>query len=78
MYLQAQIDASQEFVSGVVKVGLYKGNMFVRGRTSPNSLYQPKLASMDEAGTYDPTTARGFIDMTALRLVGQADRLVDR
>ena len=78
VYLQAQIDASQEFVSGVVKVGLYKGNMFVRGRTSPNSLYQPKLASMDEAGTYDPTTARGFIDMTALRLVGQADRLVDR
>src|SRR3989338_8276117 len=51
VYLQAQIDASQEFVSGVVKVGLYKGNMFVRGRTSPNSLYKPKLASMDEAGT---------------------------
>jgi len=75
-YLQAQIDASQEFVNGVVQVGLYKGNMFVRGRTSPNSLYQPSLASMDEAGTYDPSAARGFIDLTALRLQGQAGRLV--
>lgn len=77
-YLQMQIDASQEYVTGTVHVGLYRGNMAMRGRTSPHSLYKGNLASMDEAGTFDPTTARGFIDMTALRLQGQADRLVGR
>ncbi len=76
MYRQNQIDRSQEFVNGVVRVGLYKGNMFMRGRTSPHSLYKQKLASMDDAGTYDPTLAAGWVGMEVLRLQGQADRLV--
>ena len=51
----------QEPVTGEVTLGLYKGNVFVRGRTSPNSLYDAAVASMEGGGSYDQTDAEGLL-----------------
>jgi argininosuccinate synthase len=67
--LQALITETQRDVSGVVRLKLYKGNIIVAGRKSPKSLYDPKIATMeDETSTYDQTDATGFIRLNALRL----------
>jgi argininosuccinate synthase len=67
--LQAAIDKSQEFVTGSVRVKLYKGNATVVGRTSPYSLYSEKLVTFeDDQGAYDQKDAQGFIKLNALRL----------
>ena len=47
---------------------LYKGNVLIRGRHSPSSLYDKELSSMDVEGGYDQTHAEGFIKINALRL----------
>lgn len=61
-------DKSQENVNGKVYLKLYKGNIDVTGRESSSSLYDAKIASMDELGGYDQTDAIGFIKLNALRL----------
>jgi argininosuccinate synthase len=67
--LQAAIDKSQEFVTGSVRVKLYKGNATVVGRSSPYSLYSEKLVTFeDDQGAYDQKDAQGFIKLNALRL----------
>lgn len=67
--LQAAIDKSQENVSGTVKVKLYKGNVSVIGRESPNSLYDQDLVTFEEGvHAYDHKDAAGFIKLNALRL----------
>jgi argininosuccinate synthase len=67
--LQALIDKSQEFVTGTVRVKLYKGNTDVVGRSSPYSLYSEKLVTFeDDQGAYDQKDAAGFIKLNALRL----------
>ena len=67
--LQVAIDHSQEFVSGVVRLKLFKGNVDVVGRTSPHSLFDEKIATFeDDGGTYDQADAEGFIKLNALRL----------
>jgi argininosuccinate synthase len=67
--LQAAIDKSQEFVSGSVKLKLYKGNVGVVGRTSPYSLYDQDLVTFEEGKVaYDHRDAAGFIRLNALRL----------
>ncbi len=69
--LRAAIEASQENVSGEVRVKLYKGNVSVTGRRSPVSLYSAALSSFEDAGeddTYDPSDATGFIRLQGLRL----------
>ena len=67
--LQALIDTSQEFVTGTVRLKLYKGNVAVVGRTSPYSLYSEKLVTFeDDQGAYDQKDAAGFIKLNALRL----------
>ncbi|HSZ75580.1 MAG TPA: argininosuccinate synthase [Rhizomicrobium sp.] len=67
--LQAAIDKSQEFVSGTVKLKLYKGNVIVTGRSSPHSLYSQDLVTFeDDRGAYDQKDAAGFIKLSALRL----------
>jgi argininosuccinate synthase len=67
--LQAAIDKSQEFVSGTVRLKLYKGNTIVVGRSSPNSLYSQDLVTFeDDQGAYDQKDAAGFIKLNALRL----------
>ena len=67
--LQALIDKSQEFVTGQVRLKLYKGNVSVVGRTSPYSLYDQELVTFEEgAVAYDHRDAAGFIKLNALRL----------
>jgi argininosuccinate synthase len=75
--LQAAIDRSQEFVSGEVRLKLYKGNVAVVGRDSPYSLYDHDLVTFEEgAVAYDHRDAAGFIRLNALRLrtLGQRKR----
>ncbi|HVW72620.1 MAG TPA: argininosuccinate synthase [Rhizomicrobium sp.] len=67
--LQALIDKSQEFVTGTVRLKLYKGNVAVVGRSSPYSLYSESLVTFeDDQGAYDQKDAAGFIKLNALRL----------
>lgn len=67
--LQALIDQSQEFVSGNVRLKLYKGNVVVVGRSSENSLFDEAIATFEEdGGAYDHKDAEGFIKLNALRL----------
>jgi len=67
--LQALIDESQKSVSGRVRLKLYKGNVSVIGRESPNSLYSQKVVTFEEdQGAYDQFDAQGFIKLNALRL----------
>jgi argininosuccinate synthase len=73
--LQALIDRSQEFVTGKVRLKLYKGSAFVVGRSSPNSLYDQDLVTFEEgAVAYDHRDAAGFIKLNALRLRTLAKR----
>src|SRR5215469_5755667 len=66
--LQAMIDRAQEGVSGVARLKLYKGGVWIAGRRSARSLYDPKLASFDQAGGYQQSDATGFIRLAGLRL----------
>ena len=66
--LQALIDKSQEPVSGTVRLKLYKGNVIVEGRQSPNSLYSLEHVTFEEDAVYDQRDAEGFIRLNALRL----------
>ncbi len=67
--LQAAIDRSQEFVTGRVRLKLYKGNAVVVGRESKYSLYDQDLVTFEEgAAAYDQRDAEGFIRLNALRL----------
>ena len=67
--MQAAIDATQENVSGVVRIKLYKGNVSVVGRKSENSLFSEKIATFeDDQGAYNQKDAEGFIKLNALRL----------
>jgi argininosuccinate synthase len=73
--LQAMIDKSQEFVTGEVRLKLYKGSAWVVGRTSPYSLYDQDLVTFEEgAVAYDHRDAAGFIKLNALRLRTLAKR----
>jgi argininosuccinate synthase len=67
-FLMAAVDESQKHVTGTVKAGLYKGNITILGRKSPESLYDEDVASMDVHGGYDQMDAVGFIKLNALRL----------
>ncbi|MDQ0325646.1 argininosuccinate synthase [Rhodopseudomonas julia] len=76
--IQALADKSQEKVEGTVRLKLYKGNVIVIGRASPQSLYNDELVTFeDDRGAYDQRDAAGFIRLNALRLrtLGMRDRL---
>ena len=67
--LQGLIDKSQNKVSGDVKVKLFKGNVIIEGRRSPNSLYSEDLSTFEnDSGAYDQKDAEGFIKINSLRL----------
>ncbi|CAI8427769.1 MAG: Argininosuccinate synthase [SAR116 cluster bacterium MED-G04] len=67
--MQKAIDATQENVTGTVRMKLYKGNVMITGRQSPHSLYHPDLVTFEDgAADYDQTDAHGFIRLNALRL----------
>ena len=67
LMMQKAIDQTQKRVNGQVKLALYKGNVTVIGRRSPNSLYDESLATF-ESSNYDQRDAEGFIKLNALRL----------
>ena len=67
--LQSLVNETQRDVTGIVRLKLYKGNIIVAGRKSSKSLYDPKIATMeDEESSYDQGDATGFIRLNALRL----------
>ena len=66
--LQALVDKTQERVSGVVRMKLWKGNVITAGRKSPNSLYRLDYVTFEEDSVYDQKDAHGFIRLNALRL----------
>ena len=66
--LRSTIEATQKFVSGTVKLKLYKGSVQVLGRKSPMSLYQSKLATFEAEDVYRQKDAEGFIRLQGLRL----------
>jgi argininosuccinate synthase len=73
--LQAAIDKSQEFVTGSVRLKLYKSNVGVVGRMSKYSLYDQDLVTFEDGKVaYDQRDAEGFIRLNALRLRTLAQR----
>ena len=67
--IQNLIDQTQAKVSGNVRVKLFKGNVIVEGRKSPNSLYSEDLSTFEnDSGAYDQRDAEGFIKINSLRL----------
>ena len=71
--LQALIDQSQQKVSGIVRLKLYKGNVTTVGRKSEYSLYDTAVASMEgDESDYQPEDAGGFIRLNGLRLMERA------
>ena len=67
--LQALIDKTQEFVTGSVELSLYKGNVFILGRSSDFSLYDSKIVTFeDDENAYNQADATGFIKINSLRL----------
>ncbi|MSR11346.1 MAG: argininosuccinate synthase [Gammaproteobacteria bacterium] len=69
MAMQQLIDYSQIYVSGKVRLKLYKGNVSVAGRESDQSLFDQHIATFeDDAGAYNQADAGGFIKLNALRL----------
>lgn len=66
--LQAAVDEGQKFVSGTVRMKLYKGSATVAGRKSELSLYNPEVATFEKDEVYRQSDAEGFIRLNALRL----------
>ncbi|KAI9204937.1 argininosuccinate synthase [Polychytrium aggregatum] len=67
-FVMASVEQSQKAVNGIVKLKLYKGNVIVEGRSSPNGLYDQDIASMDIAGGFNPSDSDGFIKIQSIRL----------
>lgn len=66
--LDGFIEETQKTVNGTVKLKLYKGNIEIAGRTSPNSLYDTKLATYTEEDQFDHKASEGFIKIFSLPL----------
>ena len=66
--MRKTIDETQKNVTGEVRVKLYRGNVTVVGRRSPNSLYRERLATFEADNVYNQRDAEGFIKLNALRL----------
>lgn len=66
--LQNMIDQTQQNVSGVVRLELYKGNCRVLGRKSDQSLYSEDFATFEKDSVFSQKDAEGFIRINALRL----------
>lgn len=70
--LDAFVNSTQASVSGDVRVKLYKGNCTVVGRRSPNSLYDPELATFGADQVYNQADSQGFINLLGLPIAVQA------
>jgi argininosuccinate synthase len=72
--LAAFVAKTQEFVTGEVRVKLYKGSATVTGKRSPMSLYVKELATYEKGDTFKHDSAEGFIDIYGLPLRVHAQR----
>jgi argininosuccinate synthase len=72
--LMAFIREAQKPVTGEVRLNLYKGNLMVDRRGSPNNLYDEGIATMEGGGSYNQTDAEGFLRIQGLpsRVQGRA------
>ena len=75
--LRAFITSTQQYVTGEVKLKLYKGNIIKAGTTSPYSLYSESLASFTTGDLYDHHDASGFITLFGLPLKVRAMKLAE-
>ncbi len=66
--LDAFVAKLTETVSGTVRLKLYKGNVIIAGRTSPQTLYRLDLSSFTMGASYDQRDAAGFINIFGLPL----------
>ena len=64
--LKAFVDSTQKFVSGDVRIKLFKGSAVVNGRKSPHTLYNEKLATYTKEDAFNQESAVGFIDIFGL------------
>jgi len=67
-FLMSAFNKSQEDITGKIKLVLYKGNIMPAGRTSPTSLYDQDLSSMEIVGGYNAIDCKGFININGIRL----------
>ena len=72
--LAAYVRSTQRFVSGTIRIELYKGNATVVGKKSPRSLYMEQLATYSTGDLYDQSAALGFIKIHGLPLQVQAEQ----
>ncbi len=72
---QAFVDVTQEYVTGEVKLKLYKGNIIKQGTTSPYSLYNESIASFTTGELYNHQDAEGFINLFGLSLKVRAMKM---
>ncbi len=75
--LDGFIDKSQEPVTGTVRLKLYKGNVRVVGRRSPNSLYDPKRSTYGAGSTFDQRLSTGFVELWGMQLT-EANKLQEK
>ena len=73
--ISAFVDVTQQYVTGEVKLRLYKGNIIKAGTTSPYSLYSESLASFKTGDMYDHHDAEGFITLWGLPLKVRAMKM---
>ncbi len=66
--LQVFMDEAQKNVTGTARLKLYKGNCITAGRKSPNTLFDPAVATFEADTVYNQADATGFIKLNALRL----------
>lgn len=72
------INKTQETVTGTVKLKLYKGNIIIAGRTSPESLYREDFATFGQDDVYNQKDAQGFITLFGLPMKVQALRKIHK
>ncbi len=65
--LDSFIDQSQNYVSGTVKLKMYKGSLRVVGRKSKYSLYSKDIATYGKGSTFDQKLAKGFVELWGLQ-----------
>ncbi len=70
--LDAFVNSTQSFVTGTVRIRLFKGSAVVAGRKSPHSLYEWRLATYDEGDVFDQSASVGFINIWGLPVVTQS------
>ncbi|MHC1693460.1 MAG: argininosuccinate synthase [Sphaerochaetaceae bacterium] len=74
-FLMAAFNKSQELITGTAKVAICKGNLIGAGVSSPYSLYNEALGSMEVSGGYHPVDCKGFININGIRLQANHHRL---